>query len=61
MSKEDGEIELPMERFFVGYRKTSLPSNAVIVRIVVPLNKSRDVEVVRAYKQVGVSLGVNET
>ncbi|KAF7303760.1 Xanthine dehydrogenase/oxidase [Mycena indigotica] len=50
-SPEQPEIILPMSQFFTGYRKTALPQNAVIVKIVVPLNTSKDREVVRAYKQ----------
>ncbi|SCZ92606.1 BZ3500_MvSof-1268-A1-R1_Chr5-2g08024 [Microbotryum saponariae] len=46
-----GEFELPLASFFVGYRKTTLPADAIIVRIIVPVNTSSDTEVVRAYKQ----------
>jgi xanthine dehydrogenase/oxidase len=49
---EGGMIELEMDDFFTGYRKTKLPKGAVIQKIVVPLNASEDREVVRAYKQV---------
>lgn len=48
----EGTIELPMDDFFTGYRKTRLPKGAVIEKIVVPLNESEDREVVKAYKQV---------
>lgn len=39
--------------FFIGYRRTTLPPHAVIVRIIVPLLSSdgEEREVVRAYKQ----------
>lgn len=52
MSAERGEIELPLQDFFTGYRQTTLPADAVIVKVIVPLNESSDREVVRAYKQV---------
>ncbi|KAL8290642.1 hypothetical protein RQP46_002900 [Phenoliferia psychrophenolica] len=45
---DGGEFDLPMDEFFVGYRKTKLPEDAIIVRIVVPLHAK---QVVRAYKQ----------
>jgi len=48
----EGTIELAMDDFFTGYRRTRLPKGAVIERIIVPLNESKDKEVVRAYKQV---------
>ncbi|KAJ7054085.1 xanthine dehydrogenase [Mycena amicta] len=50
-SPEQPEFTLPMAEFFTGYRKTTLPQNAVIVKVIVPLNASNDREVVRAYKQ----------
>ncbi|KAJ6562840.1 Molybdopterin-binding domain of aldehyde dehydrogenase-domain-containing protein [Mycena vulgaris] len=45
------QFELPLAEFFTGYRKTTLPRDAVIVKIILPLNESTDREVVRAYKQ----------
>lgn len=52
-SVEQGEFELPLRDFFTGYRRTTLPAHAVIVRIVVPLLPidSEEREVVRAFKQ----------
>ncbi|KAJ7433709.1 xanthine dehydrogenase [Mycena galericulata] len=44
-------FELPLADFFTGYRKTTLLRDAVIVKIIVPLNETGDREVVRAYKQ----------
>ncbi|GAA5959099.1 hypothetical protein JCM3765_006342 [Sporobolomyces pararoseus] len=47
-------IILPLDDFFVGYRQTRLPKDAVIAKIEVPLFKPKAVgekEVVRAYKQ----------
>ncbi|KAJ7278970.1 xanthine dehydrogenase [Mycena rebaudengoi] len=45
------EFHLPLSDFFTGYRTTTLPPDAVIVKIIVPLNESQDREIVRAYKQ----------
>ena len=51
-SAEKGEFTLPLASFFTGYRKTTLPADAVIVRIVVPLHKKEgEREFVRAFKQ----------
>lgn len=52
---DGGEFDLPLDEFFVGYRKTKLPEDAVILKVVVPLRKG---EVVRAYKQVRLLGGV---
>ncbi|KAK4050059.1 hypothetical protein OIO90_005249 [Microbotryomycetes sp. JL221] len=51
---DKGEIELPLASFFTGYRKTTLPPDAVITKVVVPLNKgddSSDNQYVKAFKQ----------
>ncbi|KAG6841815.1 hypothetical protein C0991_006699 [Blastosporella zonata] len=45
-----GTVELGMDDFFVGYRKTMLPSASVIEKVVVPLDGGPR-EVVKAYKQ----------
>lgn len=51
-SADKGEFTLPLASFFTGYRKTTLPSDAVIVKIVVPLHKEEgEKEFVRAFKQ----------
>ncbi|KAJ7468729.1 Molybdopterin-binding domain of aldehyde dehydrogenase-domain-containing protein [Mycena latifolia] len=50
-SPTNPEFELPLSDFFTGYRRTTLPRDAVIVKIIVPLNDTDDREVVRAYKQ----------
>ncbi|KAF7354804.1 Xanthine dehydrogenase/oxidase [Mycena sanguinolenta] len=47
----NSQIVLPLADFFTGYRKTTLPRDAVIVKIIVPINDTADREVVRAYKQ----------
>ena len=49
-SLEDSNIELPMTEFFMGYRTTSLPPNAVIASIRIPAAKETG-EYMRAYKQ----------
>ncbi|KAJ9496815.1 hypothetical protein H2202_007592 [Exophiala xenobiotica] len=50
-SKSDGEILLPMETFFVSYRKTSLPADAVITKIRIPIPPANASEITKAYKQ----------
>ncbi|KAK4189852.1 molybdopterin binding aldehyde oxidase/xanthine dehydrogenase [Podospora australis] len=44
------ETELPMADFFTGYRKTSLPEDAILTSIRIPLTKEKN-EFFRAYKQ----------
>jgi xanthine dehydrogenase/oxidase len=51
----EGSIELAMDDFFTGYRRTRLHKGAVIEKIIVPLNESEDREVVKAYKQVSTA------
>lgn len=43
------EVEIPMSNFFTGYRKTALPSDAVLASIRVPVTQKN--EFFRAYKQ----------
>lgn len=43
------EIEIPMTKFFKGYRSTALPPDAVIASLRIPV--SREGEYIRAYKQ----------
>lgn len=50
-SKSAGEISLPMETFFISYRKTSLPADAVITKIRIPIPSSGVPEITKAYKQ----------
>ncbi|KAL6240662.1 hypothetical protein RBB50_012372 [Rhinocladiella similis] len=50
-SKSGGEILLPMNTFFLGYRKTSLPPDAVITKIRFPIPPPEVAEVTKAYKQ----------
>ncbi|KAH7021233.1 xanthine dehydrogenase [Microdochium trichocladiopsis] len=42
--------ELPMSSFFTGYRKTSLPNDAIIAAIRIPVNREKG-DYFRAYKQ----------
>jgi xanthine dehydrogenase/oxidase len=44
------ETELPMGQFFKGYRRTSLPSDAIIASIRIPVTQEKG-EFFRAYKQ----------
>ncbi|KAJ6084107.1 hypothetical protein N7486_010907 [Penicillium sp. IBT 16267x] len=45
-----GEKEIPMTEFFVGYRKTALPPDAIISRLRIPVAAEKG-EYFRAYKQ----------
>ncbi|KAK5656257.1 hypothetical protein OQA88_5019 [Cercophora sp. LCS_1] len=45
-----GETGIPMSNFFTGYRKTALPSDAVLASIRIPVTKEKG-EFFRAYKQ----------
>lgn len=47
---EGGEVKIPMTKFFLGYRSTALPADAVIVSIRIPLARGKG-EFIRAYKQ----------
>ncbi|KAL2891544.1 Xanthine dehydrogenase [Ceratocystis lukuohia] len=42
--------DLPMGQFFTGYRRTALPSDAVLTKIRIPITKPKN-EFFRAYKQ----------
>ncbi|RDW77697.1 molybdenum cofactor-binding protein [Coleophoma cylindrospora] len=46
-----GEFPLPLESFFVSYRKTSLPADSVITKIRIPIPAKEEAVVVKAYKQ----------
>ncbi|KAL8899631.1 MAG: hypothetical protein Q9207_006099 [Kuettlingeria erythrocarpa] len=46
----DNEIEIPMTEFFKGYRTTTLPPDAVIASLRVPIAREKG-EYLRAYKQ----------
>ena len=44
------ETEIPMSQFFTGYRRTALPSEAILASIRVPVTQEKN-EFFRAYKQ----------
>ncbi|APA12942.1 hypothetical protein sscle_10g077120 [Sclerotinia sclerotiorum 1980 UF-70] len=50
-SKSQGRKDLPMSDFFVSYRTTKLPVDAMIVDVRVPLPPSDVREIIKAYKQ----------
>ncbi|KIX06271.1 xanthine dehydrogenase, molybdopterin binding subunit [Rhinocladiella mackenziei CBS 650.93] len=50
-SKDQGEISLPMETFFISYRKTSLPADSIITKIRIPIPPANVPEITKAYKQ----------
>lgn len=45
-----GETEIPMDTFFTGYRKTTLPQDSIIASIRIPATAAKG-EFLRAYKQ----------
>lgn len=47
----DGTVDLPMSKFFIAYRTTSLPPDAALYRIRIPLPPQGTREVLKAYKQ----------
>ncbi|KAG9239304.1 xanthine dehydrogenase [Amylocarpus encephaloides] len=49
--KDGGEFPLPVNSFFVSYRKTSLPPDSVITKIRIPIPAEDIQEVFKAYKQ----------
>lgn len=51
ISKKDGIFHIPMSKFFVAYRTTSLPVDASLYRIRIPLAPFGCREVLKAYKQ----------
>ena len=50
-SKKNGEFILPMSSFFISYRKTELPEDAIITSIKIPLSPADAREITKAYKQ----------
>ena len=50
-SVKNGKCTLPMSTFFVKYRTTALPDDAVITHIHIPLAPPDTTEITRAYKQ----------
>lgn len=51
ISKQQGETILPMDKFFLSYRQTSLPADAIIGKIKIPIPPASAPEVMKAYKQ----------
>ncbi|KAH8732672.1 Molybdopterin-binding domain of aldehyde dehydrogenase-domain-containing protein [Phaeosphaeriaceae sp. PMI808] len=51
VNKKDGRIDLPISNFFVAYRTTTLPPDASLYRIRIPLAQEGSREVLKAYKQ----------
>ncbi|KAL6703054.1 hypothetical protein ACN47E_010261 [Coniothyrium glycines] len=51
VNKRQGSIELPISKFFVAYRTTTLPPDAALHRIRIPLPPQGTREVLKAYKQ----------
>ncbi|KAG9203659.1 hypothetical protein G6514_002677 [Epicoccum nigrum] len=51
INMKDGSILLPMPEFFLAYRTTNLPPNAIIARIRIPLPPKDAREAMKAYKQ----------
>ncbi|PMD30262.1 xanthine dehydrogenase-like protein [Hyaloscypha variabilis F] len=50
-SKARGKFKLEMSTFFTGYRTTTLPADAVITHIHIPLPPTEAREITKAYKQ----------
>ncbi|KAI5857796.1 molybdopterin binding aldehyde oxidase/xanthine dehydrogenase [Tricharina praecox] len=50
-SLSKGPQELDMRKFFLAYRTTALPADAVITKIIVPLGHASGREIIKAYKQ----------
>ncbi|KAG0132095.1 molybdopterin binding aldehyde oxidase/xanthine dehydrogenase [Tuber indicum] len=50
-SRARGEFMLPMKDFFLAYRTTALPVDAIITKLTIPLPAEGSQEVIKAYKQ----------
>jgi xanthine dehydrogenase/oxidase len=50
-NKDNSETMLPIEDFFLSYRQTSLPADAVITKIQIPFPAVEVREIMKAYKQ----------
>lgn len=46
-----GSFSIPITEFFIGYRTTALPADAIITHIHIPLAKHDSHEIMKAYKQ----------
>ncbi|KAF7567386.1 XdhB, Xanthine dehydrogenase, molybdopterin-binding subunit B [Pyrenophora tritici-repentis] len=51
VNKKDGSVDLPMSKFFIAYRTTTLPPDAALHRIRIPFALQGSREVLKAYKQ----------
>ncbi|KAF2252870.1 hypothetical protein BU26DRAFT_420424 [Trematosphaeria pertusa] len=51
VNKSKGTIDLPMPKFFIAYRTTSLPPDAILSRVRIPLPGPDVRQVLKAYKQ----------
>ncbi|KAF1842806.1 xanthine dehydrogenase/oxidase [Cucurbitaria berberidis CBS 394.84] len=51
INKKHGSVDLPIRKFFVAYRTTNLPPDAILHRIRIPLPPPNSREVLKAYKQ----------
>lgn len=50
-SQSKGTLDIPLDSWFTGYRKTALPEDGVITQIVIPLPREGVREVTKTYKQ----------
>jgi xanthine dehydrogenase/oxidase len=50
-SNKEGSSKLPLSKFLIGYRRTTLPVDAIITHIYIPLARPGAREVIKAYKQ----------
>ncbi|PWW71580.1 xanthine dehydrogenase [Tuber magnatum] len=50
-SKARGEFTLPLKEFFLAYRTTALPVDAIITKLTIPLPAEGAREVIKSYKQ----------
>jgi len=50
-SKTRGVFTLPIKEFFLKYRTTALPADAIITKLTIPLPAEGAREVIKSYKQ----------
>jgi xanthine dehydrogenase/oxidase len=51
INKKNGTVDIPISKFFIAYRTTTLPPDAALYRIRIPLPHKDSREVLKAYKQ----------
>ncbi|ORY59677.1 molybdopterin binding aldehyde oxidase/xanthine dehydrogenase [Pseudomassariella vexata] len=51
MTQKQGSWDVPLSSFFVRYRKTTLPEDGTITKIIIPLADEDSQEITKAYKQ----------